>query len=97
MSGTTVKKLPQPEIVIEHDIPLPTNTRMKKPMYPFDGMNVGDSFCLPISGNSDKLRRNLSSVASAYKKRHPEFNYAARMLVEKGQQVVRIWRVEPKI
>lgn len=68
---------------IDNDVPVPT-TRSK---YPFDEMEVGDSFF--VSGGSKLTLRKMRSASNWATKKFPDTKYSVRA-VENG---VRIWRV----
>jgi hypothetical protein len=65
---------------IDKDIPAPP--RLK---YPFDIMEVGDSFSLP---SSEAIR--VGNLARAWGKRH---NANAKFMVRVGDDGARIWRI----
>lgn len=83
----------QPIIQIDKGIPLPS------PMYgqnravsPFGRMEVGDSFVYPPSPSGLRMTRNrAASSAFQYGKRNNK-TFTQRLVVEDGEQVVRIWR-----
>lgn len=56
--------------------------------YPFDKMEIGQSFALPAATG---LR--VREAAVVYGKRHG-MKFASRTLTEGGEKVLRIWRVE---
>lgn len=64
---------------IEKGIPVPPDARNK---YPFDALNVGDSFLVPV-GNFNTLR-----AAAYFKGKRSGKKYVAR-LTDKG---IRVWR-----
>ena len=71
---------------LEKDIPIPAKQmRKKQSIYPFNKMEVGDSFIVPLN----KIKTMRTAIAH-YKKRHPEWSYASRTL----QEGFRIWRIK---
>lgn len=85
-------------IEIESGIPIPQTRRM----YPFEYMDIGDSFAL--TPNSDmveehgmdeaikRLRSSLISAASSYARRH-DSKFVVRRVAE---DTIRCWRVDPE-
>ena len=72
---------------IEKGIPLPERKFFGEPAYPYNQMEVGDSFMLPHE-DSNKAVARLSSTAAAYGKR-AQMKFSVRK-VEGG---ARVWRV----
>lgn len=68
---------------IEKDIKMPVKNGNL--MYPWDQMQVGDSFLL---GLEHKIS-TASSSAAQYSKRHPEVKFSCR----KTREGVRFWRI----
>lgn len=84
------------EIKIEKGIPIPT-TIPKGSKFPFDKMEVWDSFAIPIVEITDKgkLIHNSSSVSTAaghFCRTHKGYKFVVRTLRE--QEIIRCWRVE---
>lgn len=74
------------EITIEKGKPIPQVSARK---YPFDQMEVGDSFFVPVTENLDRFRHNLRCAARAFGlRRHQQFT----VRTEDGG--VRVWRTE---
>ncbi len=73
------------EVTIEKNIPVPVTNTFK---YPFEEMEVGDSFL--ISG--DEAVRKLRSAA-AYHSRRSEAKYSVRSVSEGDSVGVRCWRI----
>jgi hypothetical protein len=72
-----------PEFEIRHDVPLPRSK------YPLSKMEVGDSFVVPLNGDTPKrVRSKLSSAAGQYKNRH-----GSRFTVRAVEGGVAVWRV----
>lgn len=74
-------------IKIESGIPLPKPTHKggtNKRVYPFEDMNVGDSFEIPL-----KKWMTFKSLINNRHKRHPE-----RYTVRKVDNIVRCWRIK---
>jgi len=70
-------------IPIDHDVPIPAITRMSK--YPFDDMEVGDSFTI-----LPEASKNISSAIGAYCRKRSDGRKFITRSIEGG---VRIWRV----
>lgn len=71
------------QIVIEKNVPIPTIRAKTK--YPFDKMNVGDSFVI-------NKKTNAASVTVAYwKKKLPGTDYTVRAIDENSS---RVWRID---
>ena len=76
-------------IEIEKNVPIPSafaGPHSRK--YNFPEMEIGDSFAVK-KADSNKLR---SSVGS-YQKINPEFKYTTRLVLENGNEFLRIWRI----
>lgn len=79
-----------PEIQIDKGIPIPTKMQLgRKSKYPFDIMDVGDSFFVP--GRDGK---NFGGTVTAARKRYPELSFEMRTVKEGGVVGVRVWRTE---
>ena len=65
---------------IEHGIPIPNG-----PLYPFDDMEVGDSFALPVD-----QANNVRTAVTRYKKESPDWGYTTRIM----DNVIRLWRTK---
>jgi hypothetical protein len=85
------------DFLVEADIPIPpTQTarvaRYGAPKYPWDAMEIGDSFLVPGDGSAQQqIRVNTASNVRA--KRHPGEAYVTRV-TDSG---VRVWRVAPAL
>jgi hypothetical protein len=73
---------------IDDNVSLPPQRTGGCSKYPFDKMEIGQSFALPVSTG---LRAREAAVV--YGKRHG-MKFTSRTLTEGGEKVVRIWRVE---
>lgn len=77
------------EYTIESNIPLPKRccpNGGRKLIYPFDKMNIGDSFFI-----SDKSKmRVVAQSACSYQRRHKGYKFVTRA----ENNGLRIWRVE---
>lgn len=82
-------------IQIEKGIPIPPTQRDRETMFPFDRMEVGDSF-LFLVGKRDPKRANsvVSSACCRYKRSHPGYQFSARLMPDK--KGIRVWRVPTK-
>lgn len=70
---------------IELDVPIPPSRGGGPARYPFDQLDVGDSFS--FSGNAPQLR-NFRTAASAYGTRK-----GIKLTIRKDRDGVRCWRV----
>jgi hypothetical protein len=75
---------------IEKAIPIPEHNRKFAKQYPFEQMEIGDSFLVPLA--TDKSPSNIYSALSQAKKRLNINLTSAR--VEGG---LRIWRISPAL
>jgi hypothetical protein len=81
------------EITIDKDVPMRRDKKRSGSKYPFEKMDIGDSFAIPIeSSDPTDVQRRLSSAARRMKSQGK--NFSTRTLTEGGVRVVRIWRVE---
>ena len=70
---------------VQKGVELTNPRRGRKRIYPFQQMEVGDSFVVEIQN-----RARVVSAASSCK----EMKFATRVVVEDGKKVCRVWRVE---
>ena len=70
----------------------PTNRgRSRDWEYPYEQMDVGDSFHVPVSVTAQNI---LSSRISAHNKENPETRFStAKAVNEDGEPVTRVWRI----
>lgn len=74
-------------IEIEKNVPVPTGRgvgKAKSSAYPFEGMEVGDSFVL----DEDATRR-VRSAAERFKKTHRGWTYKTKTSIGR----IRLWRI----
>lgn len=82
--------------MIEKGIPIPPPSRGGRPAkYPFNGMQIGESFSVPLSGEmhpngGDMAYQRLKNAAVRRAKTHGG-EYRIRTL--RGEGVVRCWRI----
>lgn len=78
---------------IEHGIPIPEKEKAPS-IFPFDKMQVGDSFKVPIILNkTPKSKYNTVHTAiGRYRKTHPEQRFAIRYI--RKEECIRCWRIE---
>lgn len=88
-----------PRIVVEKGFPLPPKRRAPRSghygaylVYPWRDMEVGDSFAVPIEGDSVRAQAKMTGATSDRSRRYPELRYATRVLIEDGRDVIRVWR-----
>lgn len=80
---------------IQKNVPIPESRGRPSigMVYPFDQMEVGDSFAVPVDATKKiaSVQRDIRSAARSpnHRKCH---KYVTRSLVEDRQVVVRIWR-----
>lgn len=81
-------------IKVEKGFPIPEMDGAKKgrASFPFDEMEVGDSFFVPLSFFKDHVKANdsLNSRIKAYKKKHPRKDFTYRSVVGG----FRVWRIK---
>jgi len=82
MRTNMAKHKPNGEIKIEKGVPVPMAG--SRHGWPFDKMEVGESFTVP-----HLLRSQAGQAAGQWKRRHPGFDYTTRRVGE----LVRIWRI----
>lgn len=75
-------------IEITGSVPPPGETRGRKPKYPFNDLESGQSFFVPESTAS---KRSVQAAASAFARR-TEVKLTTRESVEDGVQGTRVWR-----
>ena len=70
---------------IKKDIPF----RATRVIFPFDEMEVGDCFDIPLNGvNKTTIRSTVAGSARCYRKFNPDFRVVTRTV----DDVVRVWR-----
>ena len=77
-------------ISIDYDVPLPSK-RGDTLLYPFEKMEVGHSFFLPLN-ESRSVHRGYLAASKANKRLHPA-RFTAREVTENGVRGCRIWRI----
>lgn len=70
---------------IESGKPIPPDPRKK---YPFDQMEVGDSFFVPLGDNEQRVKKTVSNCARSFGKR-----VGQRFSIRSDGDGIRIWRV----
>lgn len=75
-------------IKIDSGIPVPASNAGRKPKYPFEEMDVGQSFF--EAGDSGELQKNAISSVSYFRRKHPDMRFTVRR-VDGG---IRVWRTE---
>lgn len=81
------------EITIEKNIPFMGISRLSNDYFPFDKMEVGDSFIIPHINNTPNpnQRVRLFNIASRWVKKNASKNVFATRSLPEG---VRIWRIK---
>jgi hypothetical protein len=72
-------------IVVESNVPLPNRQGGRPSKYPWNKMQLGDSFALPIDEHS-----RVVQAAYNFTYRHPEFVFSVRNMKD---GTCRVWRV----
>lgn len=75
-------------IKIDKNVPFPQHL-LRQMKYPFDQMEVGDSFFAPMQDP-----RNISGSVAAAKKKHPKRGFTTEGRFEGNFFGVRVWRTE---
>lgn len=82
-----------PSFVIAANVPLPEANRggnKGKSIYPFDGMEIGQSFFIPVSSKTPEPWKSLASTATSATRRYDE------KVLENGQPVKETVKVKGK-
>lgn len=80
---------------IRKNVPLPESRNSKPCAYPFDDMEIGDSFVVPLDGRDPvKLRARVSSSCVSWGKKH-RARFVTRIVPGAGGGIG-VWRVEPR-
>lgn len=78
---------------IDKYIPLPIQTRKRKLKYPFDKLEVGESF---VAGSyTDNLIQSVRTTAAHYVNKLPAdktIKLSVRKVIENEKEVIRVWR-----
>lgn len=77
-----------PIIEVEHGIAIPEHAPHGS-RYPFEKMEVGDSFKIPMRKNGSS---HLGSAAGHFRRTHPDWKFIIRTLKE--ENIIRCWRVK---
>lgn len=90
-------------ITVDKGVPLPpkatrgrTLNERNRPFnrrYPWQQMDVGDSFVFPAERDPNKTQQAASRIASIRAKSHPGEGYTTRLVTENGELVCRVWKV----
>lgn len=82
------------EIKIEKNVPLSKKGKrggVKRSIYPFVQMGIGDSFFLQKNGKPLKnVQINMANSIKYFKKKYPEWKFATR--IDKENEGLRVWR-----
>lgn len=73
------------EFSVEKGKPLPAYPRRR---YPFDRMEVGDSFWVPVGDNSERTKSNLNGSARAFGRRKGQ-----KFSIRRDEDGFRVWRI----
>jgi len=79
---------------IEKNIPISQLERNRSYLYPFEKMQVGDSFkvFLILNEKPTVKYKHISSAINYFKKTHKEIKFTLRTL--KSQECIRCWRIK---
>jgi hypothetical protein len=81
------------EFKLDDNVPIPETSRGERPSkYPWDTMNVGQSFFVP--GAKQSTFNTLT--AGRTKKYNGERKFISKAVTEDGVEGVRVWRIEPE-
>ena len=82
------------EYKIDKGVPLPGNNNPKNSKYPWQDMEIGDSFSVPIDGvrGPQMVAAAVSRGAQGAKAKYGH-RYSVRTTEENGKKCVRVWRV----
>lgn len=75
---------------IESGVPVPASARQGISAYPFAVMQVGQSFCVPITGTRIQTDGRIRNAIQRYVKQQQG---AVKFTVRKDGNSIRIWRV----
>lgn len=82
---------------VEKGIPLPPSQRSIRKKYPWELMEVGDSFKVELSPthqNTESLQASMMSSARQWKELHGKPDYIFRSAKVDDGKAVRIWRIK---
>ena len=86
---------------IDSGVPIPADFRQTGLKYPFDEMNVGDSFYISPRSEEETVKQLSNRIAQARQayqkrmgKRREEVRFTQRMWTEDEVAGYRIWRVK---
>ncbi len=82
------------DIKIEKNIPFPPSKRAARSKWPFEKMEINDSFAVPTNGKLKAVRARVGSAITSRRKACPKENYATRMMLDGDQIVIRVWRLQ---
>jgi hypothetical protein len=84
------------DVTIEKNIPVPQKPRFTVKAYskfPFDQLEVGDSFCVPCRLDAPNMQTSISVAANTYTKKGGKGKcFTIRTVIENGAWGVRCWR-----
>jgi hypothetical protein len=87
---------------VRYDVPCPPEYVFKKRagrkhIYPFEKMNVGGYFAVPLLGRDpDKLRWAIYIRACKYKQQTKQKQIRFVIEVSKEKEVIEVWRIDDK-
>ena len=78
---------------VDSNIPIP---RVRSSTYPFHTMEIGDSVFYPLNGATAIDRHPAYMAAATIQKRHADYRFTGRTVIENDVRGIRIWRVPAK-
>lgn len=78
------------EFQIEKNIPMPEVYEGRSSRYPFETMEVGDSFYVPVREGGDTLTRLRNRLNQARTNAHKKFNI--NTITKADMNGIRVWR-----
>ena len=79
-------------IEIKTGVPIPQNRGGRPLTYPFDRLDIGQSFEIAYAaGEAAKVRGRINSAAHAFSKRNPNKRFSVRLM---DNHKIGVWRVK---
>ncbi len=84
---------------VKKNVPVPIQRASKlAPIYPFNSMEVGDCFDVPVKDDEkpNRVQARVLAAFHTYRTRHPEKwgDYKLTTLYVMGESLVRVWLVK---
>ena len=81
------------DIKVEKNVPLPARRGSKNHKYPWEEMEIGDSFSVPIDGRGPQMVAASVGRAAQVAKIKYQHRYSVLTVEENGAKIIRVWRV----